>query len=94
AVHSDPDILLIDEVLAVGDANFQDKCLAKMYEFQTKGVTIVVVAHALDVVQKFCQRAILLDSGHIVTDGAPDVVVAQYTGLLTATAGSTPEMAL
>ncbi|MFQ6019211.1 MAG: ABC transporter ATP-binding protein [Dehalococcoidia bacterium] len=94
AVHSHPDILLVDEVLAVGDADFQEKCLAKMHEFQANGITIVVVGHALDTVQKFCQRVILLDGGRIVTDGDPDAVVACYKEMLSLPVGSTPEMAL
>jgi ABC-type polysaccharide/polyol phosphate transport system ATPase subunit len=79
AVHSDPDILLVDEVLAVGDAGFQEKCLAKMREFQSRGVTTVLVSHSLDMVQEFCQRALLLDGGHIAATGAPAEMARQYS---------------
>lgn len=82
AVHSDPEILLVDEVLAVGDVAFQEKCLAKMQEFRSQGVTIVVVSHSMDLVQKFCERALLLGGGHLLADGAPTDVVQQYTDLV------------
>jgi ABC-2 type transport system ATP-binding protein len=82
AVHSDPDILLVDEVLAVGDTSFQEKCMVKMREFQQIGVTIVWVSHGLDVVKQFCQRAILLDGGHLVMEGHPADVVDRYLELV------------
>ena len=75
AVHSDPGVLLVDEVLSVGDAAFQEKCLAKMHEFQSQGVTIVVVSHSMELVEKFCERAMLIDGGHLVDEGAPQVVI-------------------
>lgn len=90
AVHSTPDILLVDEVLAVGDAAFQEKCLAKMREFQAQGVTMVLVTHALELVQKFCQRALLLNGGHLVAEGPPEAVVQRYTEMVS----HTEEMAL
>ena len=82
AVHSDPDILLVDEVLAVGDAVFGEKCLAKVREFQQRGVTIVIVSHSLDMVREFCRRAILLDHGHLLEDGSPESVVRHYLRLV------------
>ena len=82
AVHSDPEILLIDEVLAVGDAVFQEKCLAKMQEFRSRGVTIVLVSHSMPLVQDFCQRALLISGGHLLADGAPAEVVQRYTDLI------------
>ena len=78
AVHSDPDILLVDEVLAVGDTPFQEKCLQKMRDFQQQGVTMVYVSHGLEVVKQFCQRAILLAGGRLVAEGDPAVVVQAY----------------
>jgi ABC-2 type transport system ATP-binding protein len=69
AVHSDPDILLVDEVLAVGDEPFQRKCLSKIREFQTEGRTIIFVSHSADAVADICSRAVVLDRGHIVFDG-------------------------
>ena len=78
AVHSDLEILLVDEVLAVGDVPFQEKCLAKMREFQSRSVTIVMVTHGLGDVEKFCHRAIWLDGGRIVGEGDPREVVQRY----------------
>ncbi|MCL1870985.1 MAG: ABC transporter ATP-binding protein [Promicromonosporaceae bacterium] len=71
AVHVDPDILLVDEVLAVGDEPFQRKCLERIRQFQSEGRTIVLVTHGLDQVDEFCDRAVVLESGHVVTDGSP-----------------------
>jgi ABC-2 type transport system ATP-binding protein len=82
AIHSNPEILLVDEVLSVGDAYFQEKCIARMHEFQARGTTIVVVSHGLDLVSTFCERAILLDHGRVVGEGPPDDVIAQYTEML------------
>lgn len=90
AIYSDPDILLVDEVLSVGDAHFQDKCLAKMHDFQSSGATIVLVSHAMDLVKSFCQRAMLIDEGHLVEEGAPQEVVFRYLELV----GHMPEMAI
>ncbi len=78
AVHSNPQILLVDEVLSVGDAFFQEKSLAKMHEFKAKGVTIVVVSHSAELVTQFCDRAIWLDHGRIVADGPAAEVVERY----------------
>jgi ABC-2 type transport system ATP-binding protein len=69
AVHVDPDILLVDEVLAVGDEAFQAKCLAKIAEFQERGCTILFVTHALDLVPRLCSRGLVLDHGRVLHDG-------------------------
>ncbi|MTH68906.1 ATP-binding cassette domain-containing protein [Agromyces bracchium] len=69
AVHSDPDLLLVDEVLAVGDEPFQNKCMAKIRQFQREGRTIVLVSHSADQVADVCTRAVVLDSGSVVYDG-------------------------
>ena len=71
AVHVDPDVLLVDEVLAVGDENFQQKCLAKIDEFRDEGRTILFVSHSLDLVEKLCDRVVVLESGRKVFDGDP-----------------------
>ncbi|HEY0188609.1 MAG TPA: ABC transporter ATP-binding protein [Cellulomonas sp.] len=71
AVHVDPDILLVDEVLAVGDEPFQRKCMEKIRGFQHDGRTIVFVSHSLDQVADLCDRAIVLESGRIRADGEP-----------------------
>ncbi len=82
AVHSDPDILLVDEVLSVGDAAFQEKCFAKMRDFQDQGVTIVLVSHGLDLIRQFCHRALLLDRGRIVEEGSPEIIVRRYEEMM------------
>ncbi len=71
AVHVDPEIMLIDEVLAVGDEPFQRKCLERIKRFQQEGRTIVLVTHGLDVVHQLCDRAVVLDHGQLVLDGTP-----------------------
>ena len=71
AVNLDPDILLVDEVLAVGDEVFQLKCINRVKQFQREGRTIVFVTHAADTVREICDRALVLDHGELVADGAP-----------------------
>jgi ABC-2 type transport system ATP-binding protein len=71
AVHVDPDILLVDEVLAVGDEQFQRKCLERIRGFQHEGRTIVLVTHGLDMVADFCDRAVVLEHGKVAVDGTP-----------------------
>ena len=78
AVNVDPDILLIDEVLAVGDEAFQRKCLDRVRQFQREGRTIVVVTHAADLVRQICDRAAVLDHGNMVACGAPGEAVRSY----------------
>ena len=78
ATHLEADILLVDEVLAVGDRAFQEKCLARMTEVRASGRSFVVVSHDLDLVQRFCDRACLLVEGRIVAEGEPAEVVARY----------------
>jgi ABC-2 type transport system ATP-binding protein len=73
AVHVDPDILIIDEVLAVGDEPFQRKCLDRVRSFQLEGKTIILVTHSLDTVATMCDRAIVLKNGVVVHDGDPVV---------------------
>lgn len=71
AVHVDPDILLVDEVLAVGDEAFQQKCLDKIRSFQEEGRTIIMVTHTLSQIEEFCTRALVLGHGQVVYDGNP-----------------------
>jgi len=71
AVHVDPDILLVDEVLAVGDEPFQRKCMDRIRGFQHEGRTIVLVTHSLETVADLCDRAIVLERGAVIADGAP-----------------------
>ncbi len=81
AVEVDPDVLLVDEVLAVGDEEFRKKCLGKMAAFQKDGKTIIVVSHDLDTVKKMCHRVVLLGEGKIVHLGHPEKVVEEYRRL-------------
>jgi ABC-2 type transport system ATP-binding protein len=83
AVHVDPAILLVDEVLAVGDIAFQRKCLDKVEEFQRDGRTIVFVTHAPDLVTRVCDRVVLLDHGRIRNQGTPEEVVRDFRLLMT-----------
>jgi ABC-type polysaccharide/polyol phosphate transport system ATPase subunit len=78
AIHVDPDVLLIDEVLAVGDQSFTVKCLDKFAEFRRRNKTILLVTHSLDLVEKFCDRALWLDKGRTRAEGEPKRVVAAY----------------
>jgi ABC-type polysaccharide/polyol phosphate transport system ATPase subunit len=78
AAHLDPDILLLDEVLAVGDAAFQEKCLARIEDLKRAGTTILFISHDLGAVQRVCDRAILLRRGNLVADGAPLNVIEEY----------------
>jgi lipopolysaccharide transport system ATP-binding protein len=79
AAHLDPEILLVDEVLAVGDASFQKKCLGKMRNVTSKGRTVLFVSHNMVAVQSLCDRAIWLDEGRIVQDGLAGDVVSNYS---------------
>ena len=78
AIHVDPDVLLIDEVLAVGDQAFTVKCLDKFAEFRRRNKTILLVTHSLDLVERFCDRALWLDKGKTLAEGEPRRVVAAY----------------
>ena len=81
AAHLEADILLLDEVLAVGDANFQAKCINRVTELKRAGKTIVFVSHNLSAVENLCDRALLLDHGRVITSGAPKAVIAEYEQL-------------
>jgi ABC-2 type transport system ATP-binding protein len=82
AVHVDPEVLLIDEVLSVGDEAFQAKCLERIRQFQREGRTIVLVTHALDTVRQICDRAVMLHRGRIHASGVPDEVVREMRHVL------------
>jgi ABC-2 type transport system ATP-binding protein len=83
AVHTDPDILLVDEVLAVGDEQFQRKCLDKIREFQAEGRTIIIVSHALEQIADLCDRVIVLNRGQMVFDGVAVTAIERFRELLT-----------
>ena len=78
AVHVDPDVLLVDEVLAVGDEYFQHKCYAKIAEFRGAGKTIVLVSHDIGLIQRLCDRAIWLDQGRVAASGTVRDVATAY----------------
>lgn len=78
AVHLDADILLMDEVLAVGDLQFQKRCLQKMNEITGDGRTVVFVSHKLGAVRRLCQRALYLDQGRLLADGPTEDVLSRY----------------
>lgn len=80
AVHLDTEVLVMDEVLAVGDVSFQQKCLDKMNQIRNEGRTILFVSHTMSAVTRLCDRAILLDTGHMVADGPAAKVVNDYLG--------------
>ncbi|MEG2310402.1 MAG: ABC transporter ATP-binding protein [Clostridia bacterium] len=81
AVNVEAEVLLIDEILAVGDAHFQEKCLNKMKELKSQGKTMVFVSHSMGAVKEFCTRALWLYNGEIRMDGPTDDVAKQYLAL-------------
>jgi ABC-type polysaccharide/polyol phosphate transport system ATPase subunit len=78
AVHVRPEILLVDEVLAVGDAEFQRKCFAHMEQLRADGVTVVIASHDLPSIQRYTDRAVLFEHGRIVSEGEPAQVLHEY----------------
>lgn len=78
AVHVQPEVLLVDEVLAVGDAEFQQKCFAHIEGLRWEGVTIVIVSHDLPAVERFTDRVMLMERGEVIAEGRPADVVARY----------------
>ncbi|MBI2322523.1 MAG: ABC transporter ATP-binding protein [Chloroflexi bacterium] len=78
AAHFEPEILVVDEVLAVGDAAFQKKCLAKLSEVAREGRTVLFVSHNLQAMAQLCERCILLDQGRMIAEGAPRAVIDRY----------------
>ena len=82
AVHVDPEILLVDEALAVGDLVFQHRCIHRMRQLRDAGKTIVLVTHDLQAVTSYCSRAILLDGGRKLHEGTPETVVQRYQALV------------
>ena len=94
AAHLEPEILLVDEVLAVGDARFQRKCLDKMQEVGKQGRTVLFVSHNMPAVTRLCSRTILLDAGRVIGDGPSSEIVSAYlsSGLGTTAAREWPEL--
>jgi len=81
AAHLEPEILLVDEVLAVGDAEFQQRCLGRMEDLSGTGRTVLFVSHNMQAISRLCDRAILFDGGAIVADGDPAAVITRYLHL-------------
>src|SRR3546814_19749627 len=90
AVHTDPDVLLVDEVLAVGDIAFQLKCFERMRALQAAGTTILLVSHSMHAIRLLCPRALLFRQGRLELDGPSEEVIARHHELLSvdATAGT------
>lgn len=80
AAHLEPEILLVDEVLAVGDAAFQRKCLGRMSDVAREGRTVLFVSHNLPSIEKLCQRVVVVDGGRVVVEGDPATCIATYLG--------------
>ena len=91
AAHLEPDILLVDEVLAVGDAEFQAKCIARIQELKRRGVTIIFISHDLTAVERLCDTAALFDKGKLIANGPAGDVVALYHRRLTAAEAQSDE---
>ena len=83
AINTEPEILIVDEALAVGDYRFQAKCYNKFEELKEKGTTILFVSHDIDAVRRFCERCIWLDSGRVVMDGDVNTVSSKYMEFIT-----------
>ena len=82
AAHMDPDILLVDEVLSVGDMAFQSRCAEKMRELMASGATIILISHNLPLIQGLCKRVVLLGKGEVIKEGIPDEVIPYYESIV------------
>jgi len=82
ATEVDPDILIVDEILGVGDGAFQEKCFERIRRFREAGKTILLVTHAMDQVRTLCDRVLLIRGGQLAEDGLPDFVIARYEEML------------
>jgi ABC-2 type transport system ATP-binding protein len=80
AVCLQPDILLLDEVLAVGDQAFRERCLERLRQYHARGGTLILVSHELEQLRELCTRGVWMDQGRIVMDGPIDAVLARYRG--------------
>jgi lipopolysaccharide transport system ATP-binding protein len=78
AIHVNPDILVVDEALAVGDIEFQKKCINKISDLKNSGKTIIVVSHDIEMINNICNRALLLKEGHVVAQGETSKVIEEY----------------
>jgi lipopolysaccharide transport system ATP-binding protein len=87
AIHADPSCFVIDEALSVGDAHFQQKCIAKIREFRQQGGSIIFVSHDMNALKTLCDRALLLDCGTVVAEGDPEAVVNKYNFIIARLSG-------
>jgi ABC-type polysaccharide/polyol phosphate transport system ATPase subunit len=83
ATEVDPDVLIVDEILSVGDGGFREKCLDRIRQFRDAGKTILMVSHDMSIMSSFCSRLLLVHHGQLVEDGEPSRVVGRYQELLT-----------
>ena len=88
AIHVDPDVLVVDEALAVGDVRFQQKCLSQIEKIRTSGAAILFVSHSIENITSICSRAIILEKGVLIADGDPKLIAEKYLGLLFSESGS------
>ncbi|HMV84902.1 MAG TPA: ABC transporter ATP-binding protein [Blastocatellia bacterium] len=93
AAHINPHVLLVDEVLAVGDAVFQNKCQQRIEELRRDGMTIIFVSHDMTAVKRLCNRVFCLQQGRVLAEGAPQEVIARYYDAIGLTPEPTPEAA-
>ena len=91
AAHMDPDILLVDEVLSVGDVTFKARCMDVMRNFLRRGTCVLFVSHNLSAVKRFCDRVVLLDHGKVRCSGRPDDAIAEYSRLISDLEDANPE---
>src|SRR5512141_2160444 len=84
-----PDVLIVDEALSVGDAYFQHKSFDRIREFRTQGTTLLIVSHDRTAIQSICDKAILLDGGHVAREGSPEEVMDFYNALIAERENST-----
>jgi lipopolysaccharide transport system ATP-binding protein len=82
AAHFDPEVLIVDEVLAVGDASFQTKCFEKLRQIRARGSTVILVTHDLLSVREFCDRALLFEAGCLIETGEPQAIINSYLKML------------
>jgi ABC-type polysaccharide/polyol phosphate transport system ATPase subunit len=91
AAHVDPDVMLVDEVLAVGDIAFQLKCIERLHELQQRGTTIVLVSHSVHAIRLLCPRALLVRAGRLEFDGDTDLAISRHLELLSVDAAPSPD---
>jgi lipopolysaccharide transport system ATP-binding protein len=91
AAHMEPDVLLVDEVLSVGDVSFKAKCMDAMRSFLRAGTSILFVSHNLSAIKRFCDRVVLLDHGTVRCEGSPDQAIAEYSRLVSDMEDANPE---